>query len=88
MMPICFASRSSGDADSDGIDASIEVSWRIQSIIWSDYIKGGSIEPTYEIMEFEDTTTDGLSITKIDGKFYITSTTIGIDGECPAFVNT
>lgn len=81
IMPMCFtACGGDDDADNGGIDASIEGTWRIQSIEWSYYIKGGSIEPSYKVKEYDETTTQGLSITKKDGKFYITSTAPGIKG--------
>ena len=81
MLPMCFAACSSdNDVDSSGVDASIEGIWRIKSVKWSYYTKGGSIESTDEIEEYDETTTRGLSITKNDGKFYITSTAPGIIG--------
>lgn len=81
MMPMCFAACGSDDADSGGIDASIEGTWRIKSVKWSYYTKGGSIEPTDKIKEYDETTTQGLSITKNEGKFYIISTAPGIKGK-------
>lgn len=82
MMPMCFAACSSDDdADSGALDASTEGTWRIKSVKWSYYTKGGSIEPTDKIKEYDETTTQGLTITKNDGKFYITSTASGIKGK-------
>lgn len=82
MMPMCFAAcGSDDDTDGGGIDASIEGTWRIKSVKWSYYTKGGSIEPTEKIKEYDETSTQGLSITKNDGKFYILSTAPGINGE-------
>lgn len=81
MIPMCFAAcGSDDDADGGGIDASIEGTWHIKSVKWSYYTKGGSIESTDEIKEYDETTTRGLSITNNDGKFYITSTAPGIKG--------
>ena len=82
MIPMCFAAcGSDDDADGGGIDASIEGTWRIKSVKWSYYTKGGSIEPTDKIKEYDETSTQGLSITKNGGKFYIISTASGIKGE-------
>jgi len=65
MMPMCFAACcSDDDAESGGLDASIEGTWRIKSVKWSNYTKGGSIEPTDKIKEYDETTTQGLTITK------------------------
>lgn len=80
MMPMCFAACGSDDADNGGIDAAIEGTWRMRSVQWSYYTKGGSIELTDKTQEYDDTTTKGLSITKTEGKYYITSTASGIKG--------
>lgn len=83
MMPMCFAACGSDDddAESGGLDASVEGTWYIRTVKWSYYTKGGSIEPTGKIKEYDETTTQGLTITKNDGKFYITSTASGIRGK-------
>ena len=81
LFPLCFVACGSDDDKEGSIDAAIEGTWRIQSIKWSYYTKGGSIEPTDKVKEYDETTTQGLSITKTDGKFYITSTAPGIKGK-------
>lgn len=82
MVPMCFtACGGDDDVDNSGIDSSIEGTWRIKSVKWSYYTKGGSIEPTDKVKEYDETTTQGFSITKNDGKFYITSTAPGIKGQ-------
>lgn len=80
IVPMCFTACGGDDADSDSVDASIEGTWRVQSVKWSYYTKGGSIEPSEKVKEYDETTTQGLDIDKKDGKFYITSTTSGIKG--------
>lgn len=79
LVPMCFVACGSDDDDS-GINAIIEGNWRVQSVKWSHYIKGGSIEQEGEVEEYDETTTKGLSITKVDGKYKIISTTSGIKG--------
>lgn len=82
MIPMFFAACGSDDEeDGGGIDASIEGTWRTKSVKWSYYSKGGSIEPTDKIKEYDENSTQGLSITKKEGKFYIISTASGIRGE-------
>lgn len=81
-MPMCFIAcgGDDGDSGSKGIDATIEGNWRVQSAKWSYYTKGGNIEPSDNIKEYDETTTQGLSITKVNGKYNITSTAPGIKG--------
>ena len=81
IVPMCFTACGDDDVDNGGIDASIEGTWRIKTVKWSFYTKGGGIEPTDKVKEYDGTTTQGLSITKTDGKFYITSTAPGIKGK-------
>ena len=82
LMPMCFVACGSDDDEpsSNGVDAAIEGTWRIQSVEWSYYTKGGSIEPAEKVREYDETTAQGLSITKVDGKYNITSTAPGIKG--------
>lgn len=82
MIPMCFAACGSDDDNSGSSvsDAVIEGNWRVQSVKWSYYTKGGSIEQTEKVREYDETTTQGLSITKVDGKYNITSTATGIKG--------
>ena len=81
LVSMCFtACGGDDDVDNGGIDSSIEGTWRIKSVKWSYYTKGGSIEPTDKVKEYDESTTKGLSITKTDGKYYITSTSPGIKG--------
>ena len=82
LMPMCFVACGSDDDDSGSnvIDTAIEGNWRVQSVKWSYYTKGGSIEPTEKVREYDETTKQGLSITKVDGKYNITSTAPGIEG--------
>lgn len=83
LVPMCFTACGGDDDDVDngGVNSSIEGTWRIKSVKWSYYTKGGSIEPTDKVKEYDETTTQGFSITKTDGKFYITSTAPGIKGK-------
>lgn len=83
LVPMCFTACGGDDDDVDngGINSSIEGIWRIKSVKWSYYTKGGSIEPTDKVKEYDEPTSQGLSIIKTDGKFYITSTAPGIKGQ-------
>lgn len=82
LMPMCFTA-CGGDDDSkgNGLNGAIEGNWRVKSVAWSYYTKGGSIEPADEVKEYDETTTRGLTITKTGDKFYITSTAPGIRGD-------
>ena len=81
MLSVGFAACNDDDDESGaGDNASVEGIWRIQSVKWSEYTKGGSVDQTYELKGYDETTLQGLSITKVDGKFYIISTVSGIKG--------
>jgi len=69
LMPMCFTA-CGGDDDSkgNGLNGAIEGNWRVKSVAWSYYTKGGSIEPADEVKKTGD-------------KFYITSTAPGIRGD-------
>ena len=81
MMPMCFVACGSDEDEGSGINTAIEGTWRVQSVAWSYYTKGGGVEPADDVNEYDETTTRGLSITKVDGKYYIMSTAPGIGGE-------
>ena len=79
MLSVGFTS--CGDDDGDGIDGSLEGTWRIKSVEWAHYVKGGSIDKTSsKTVTYEDSETRGLTITYSDGKYTIVSTASGIKG--------
>ena len=83
LIPMCFTACGDDWKEINKVYVSvpIEGNWRVKSVAWSYYTKGGSIEPADEVKEYDETTTRGLTITKTGDKFYITSTAPGIRGD-------
>ena len=80
VLPMCFAACKDGDDESGAGGATVEGTWRLESVAWSKYTKGGGIDPTGNPEKYAETTSRGLSITKVDGKLHITSTVPDIPG--------
>ncbi len=80
VLPMCFAACNNGDDESGAGGATVEGTWRVESVAWSKYTKGGGIDPTGNLETYAETTSRGLSITKVDGKLHITSTVPDIPG--------
>ena len=74
ILPICFAS-----CGNDDMDSSMEGTWRQQSVSWSYYTKGGSIESPNSTRTYDDIS-KVLTISSKDGKYTMTSTASGMKG--------
>lgn len=83
ILSISFTSCGNDDEDEIGgsLEGSLEGTWRIKSIEWSHYVKGGSIDKTSPTTyTYENSETRGLNITYSDGKYTIVSTAPGTGG--------